>query len=74
LKRLYVRPEFRRRGVGQRLVKAALKAVKATRHHRVRRSAQPEMTAAQTLYMQASIRVAPINPQRCAPVRMELWL
>jgi len=50
LKRLYVRPQDRRHGIGALLSQAALSAARAAGYHLVRLDTLPTMLAAQRLY------------------------
>ncbi|WP_202624734.1 GNAT family N-acetyltransferase [Steroidobacter agaridevorans] len=62
MKRLYVRPAFRKVGVGRRLVDAIVAAARHAGCHTLRLDTLPSMTSAQTLYRQLGfIETPPYN-------------
>ena len=66
LKRLYVRPLFRGKGVGRRLVLEAVKNARRIGYQRMRLDTLPSMKRAQELYL--SMGFKPIPPYRANPV------
>jgi len=66
MKRLYVRPEARGRGVARQLAEAAIAFGKAANYHAMRLDTLPTMTAAQELYRQLGFRV--VEAYRYNPV------
>lgn len=56
MKRLYVRPDARGRGVARKLVEAAIAFGKAANYHTIRLDTLPTMAAAQQLYRQLGFR------------------
>ncbi len=66
LKRLYVRPLFRGKGVGRRLVLEAVKDARRISYQRMRLDTLPSMKRAQELYL--SMGFKPIPPYRANPV------
>ena len=76
MKRLYVKPEFRRLGVGKKLVNAAIEKASGLGYERMRLDTLPSMKQAQALYASLGFkRIAAYcdNPVEGA-VFMELWL
>jgi len=72
MKRLYVRPDFRGGGVGQRLVDALLEEAKRLGYGRMRLDTLPYMGAAVALYRAYGFRDIP--PYNDSPVEDTLFL
>jgi putative acetyltransferase len=66
MKRLYVRPDARGRGLARQLAEAAIAFGKAANYHAMRLDTLPTMAAAQQLYRQLGFR--DVAPYRHNPV------
>jgi GNAT superfamily N-acetyltransferase len=62
MKRLFIRPGFRRGGWGRRLTEALLEEARRIGYHRVRLDTLPVMAAARKLYLELGFH--PIPPFR----------
>jgi putative acetyltransferase len=76
MKRLYVRPQFRRQGIGRALADTVIERAKKAGYSRMRLDTAPTMDAAKELYTSLGFRK--ISPYRYNPLKgavfMELTL
>lgn len=62
MKRLYVRPAYRKSGLGKRLVEAAIDAARRTGYRELRLDTLPSMASAQALYCRLGfVEIPPYN-------------
>lgn len=72
LKRLYVRPEFRNRGLGRLLITTAITAAGRARGHGAQLDTLPSMKESQRLFEQLGFQMLKPSLGENDPIRMEL--
>jgi ribosomal protein S18 acetylase RimI-like enzyme len=75
IKRMYVRPAFRRRGIGRALVDAAVAEMRAAGYERIRLDSARFMTEAHSVYRAAGFREIESYPESEVPAAFhEHWV
>jgi ribosomal protein S18 acetylase RimI-like enzyme len=67
MKRLYVRPDGRGKGVGEALVRELIGRARSTGYATVRLDTLPSMTTAQAMYRRLGFRIIPPYPKNPIP-------
>lgn len=72
MKRLYVRPQFRRQGIGRALAETVIEHAKKTSYARMRLDTVPSMNVARALY--TSLEFGEIGPYRHNPIEGAVFM
>jgi len=72
MKRLYVRPEFRRKGIGRSLVAAIIEEARKRGYTYMRLETLPSMGEAIALYR--SLGFSEVEPYRCNPLKGAMFM
>jgi ribosomal protein S18 acetylase RimI-like enzyme len=72
MKRLYVRPQFRRKGIGRVLAEAIIERARKAGYKQMRLDTAPSMDAARTLY--ESLGFKNIGPYRYNPLKGAVFM
>lgn len=72
LKRMWVRPRFRNRGIGQILIGESVDRARSAGHDRMLLDTLSDMTAARALYLRSGF--APVPPYNDNPLPGTIWL
>jgi ribosomal protein S18 acetylase RimI-like enzyme len=72
MKRLYVRPQFRRQGIGRTLAEAVIERAKRAGYKQMRLDTAPTMNAARDLY--ESLEFEEINAYRYNPLKGAVFM